>query len=310
MFLSSAKGIWDTLHDMFSESQNFSRVFQLIQEIGRFQQNSRSLKDYYSTLRGMWDKLDMYQPLPSKCKEDHVHAHKQRDDTSIMQFLAGLNSDYLHVRDQVVMQDPLPPLTTVYAMCQRAIISTLPSHSVVSPERSAHLAGDQSSLGLRVPFLSSRRISGFGGHGRGHEGDRSRSVVVFVVVDEDVMVPAFVHIAVELITLLIVAGSYMVVLCMPLLLLLPLLLLRQSSTPTAEQSTSGESLIISRVAYDALMWLHIRNIPEPSHAASAQSGTALLASSSPTSWVIDSGASFHMTGKLQFFFFYSSSSPT
>ncbi|XP_058067523.1 uncharacterized protein LOC131216922 [Magnolia sinica] len=110
------------------------------------------------------------------------------------------------------------------------------------------------------------------------------------------MVPAFVHIAVELITLLIITGSYMVVLRMPLLLLLPLLLLRQSSTPTAEQSTSGESLIISRAAYDALMRLHIRDIPEPSHAASAQSGTALLASSSPTSWVIDSGASSHMTG--------------
>ena len=116
----------------------------------------------------------MYQPLPSKCKEDHEHAHKKRDDTRIMQFLAGLSSNYLPVRDHVVMQDPLPPLTIVYAMCQRAMTSTLPSHSFVPPERSAHLAGDQSSLGLRVPSLSSGRISGFAGRGRGREGDRSR----------------------------------------------------------------------------------------------------------------------------------------
>ncbi|XP_058078421.1 uncharacterized protein LOC131226742 [Magnolia sinica] len=110
------------------------------------------------------------------------------------------------------------------------------------------------------------------------------------------MVPAFVHIAVELITLLIIAGSYMVVLRMPLLLLLPLLLLRHSLPPRQLSSLLQGSLIISRAAYDALMRLHIRDIPEPSHAASAQSGTALLASSSPTSWVIDSGASSHMTG--------------
>ncbi|XP_058079617.1 uncharacterized protein LOC131227808 [Magnolia sinica] len=62
--------------------------------------------------------------------------------------------------------------------------------------------------------------------------------------DEDVMVPAFVHIAVELITLLIIAGSYMVVLRMPLLLLLPLLLLRHSLPPRQLSSLLQGSLLL------------------------------------------------------------------
>ncbi|XP_058078508.1 calcium and calcium/calmodulin-dependent serine/threonine-protein kinase-like [Magnolia sinica] len=82
-----------------------------------------------------------------------------------MPLLAGLSSDYLHVRDQVIMQDPLLLLTTVYAMCQRVMVSTLYSHSFVPPKRSTHLTGDQSSLGLQVPSLSLGRISGFGSHG-------------------------------------------------------------------------------------------------------------------------------------------------
>jgi len=56
------------------------------------------------------------------------------------------------------------------------------------------------------------------------------TVVIFVVMvnmDEGVMVPAFIHIAVELIILLIIVGRFMVVLCMPLLLLHPQLLMRQ-----------------------------------------------------------------------------------
>ncbi|XP_058077411.1 uncharacterized protein LOC131225833 isoform X1 [Magnolia sinica] len=198
------------------------------------------------------------------------------------------------------MQDPLPPLTTVYAMCQRAMISTLPSHSFVPPERSAHLVGDQSSLGLRVPSLSSGRISGFGGRGRGCDLDRSRGGrslrghggrgrgrdgsricshcgVTNHTIDYCWQLHGRPTYAAASVASTVASET-------------------QSSTPTVEQFTSGESLIISRAAYDALMRLHIRDIPEPSHAASARSGTALLASSSPTSWVIDSGASSHITG--------------
>ncbi|XP_058093412.1 uncharacterized protein LOC131239628 [Magnolia sinica] len=52
------------------------------------------------------------------------------------------------------------------------------------------------------------------------------------------MVPAFVHIAVEIITLLIIAGSYMVVLRMPLLLL------RHSLPPRQLSSLVQGSLLL------------------------------------------------------------------
>ena len=65
MFLvwSLLKGIWDTLKELYSSEQNLPRIYQLCQDLFSLQQGDRSVEEYFSTLKGMWDELNVYQPL-------------------------------------------------------------------------------------------------------------------------------------------------------------------------------------------------------------------------------------------------------
>jgi len=74
MFLCTVKDIWDTLKDMYNNEknisrvfelyeQNISRVFELYKQLFTLRIGDRSLFEYYSTLKGVLDELNVHQPL-------------------------------------------------------------------------------------------------------------------------------------------------------------------------------------------------------------------------------------------------------
>jgi hypothetical protein len=62
-YLESSKDIWDTLHLMYSSEENITRIHELYQDMFSLQQGDRSVEEYFSLLQGMWDELNVYQPL-------------------------------------------------------------------------------------------------------------------------------------------------------------------------------------------------------------------------------------------------------
>ncbi|KAM6566613.1 hypothetical protein CsatA_025741 [Cannabis sativa] len=117
MFKTTAREMWTNLHDRFNQS-NGHRILQLKTSINNYKPNTpctcgamQKVQDYYS-------------------------------GDQILQFLTGLNKSYWGIRAQIILLDPLLPLSKVFSVfvqqeCQRClgnIIIVAPAPAPAKPK--------------------------------------------------------------------------------------------------------------------------------------------------------------------------------
>jgi hypothetical protein len=84
-------------------------------------QEDQSVSSYFTALKGLWDELLIYRPLPvclcGKCScgvlKTLTEYHHQE---YVLQFLIGLNESFSHVKGQILLMDPLPPINKVFSL--------------------------------------------------------------------------------------------------------------------------------------------------------------------------------------------------
>ena len=81
--------MWDALREMFFNDKNISRVFELYEKLFSHTQDTQSVNDYFSTLKGLADEILVYHPL--SC--DATTRAKQWEEFMVAKFLSGLNAD-------------------------------------------------------------------------------------------------------------------------------------------------------------------------------------------------------------------------
>ena len=108
LFLKSAKAIWDKVQGTYSKVRNTARIFELKRKIGRTSQGDRSVTAYCNQLETLWQELDHNQHLQLAYSEDSV-----RD--RIFEFLNGLNQEYEQLRSLVLNTETLPSLVEAFS---------------------------------------------------------------------------------------------------------------------------------------------------------------------------------------------------
>ena len=102
IFLTSAKAIWDAMEQTYSKVRDGARIYELRTKIHRVRQGNMSITEYSNYLKGLWQELDHYQCIPIKASEEvkafKIFMEKQR----VYDFLAGLNPEYDAVRVQIL----------------------------------------------------------------------------------------------------------------------------------------------------------------------------------------------------------------
>ncbi|XP_035539375.1 uncharacterized protein LOC118343967 [Juglans regia] len=89
----NAATVWHDLCERFS-IQNAPRIFQLRKAVSALIQDDDSVSIYYNKLKGYWDELEIYEPMPLctcgsvKILADHHYRSK------VMQFLMGIHDSY------------------------------------------------------------------------------------------------------------------------------------------------------------------------------------------------------------------------
>jgi hypothetical protein len=135
--VDSAKIMWNDLRDRFSQ-QNGPQIFQIQKAISAMTQDDQSVSSYFTALKGLWDELFLYRPLPvchcGKCscgvlKTLNEYHHQEY----VLQFLMGLNESFSHVKRQILLMDPLPPINKVFSL-------------VVQHERQSEISGSLSTM--------------------------------------------------------------------------------------------------------------------------------------------------------------------
>lgn len=75
-----------------------------------------SVAIHFTKLKKLWDELSVLKPLPTcECEASRAFIERENEE-NIMQFLMGLNDSYDHVKNQILIMDPLPSVNKAYSM--------------------------------------------------------------------------------------------------------------------------------------------------------------------------------------------------
>ncbi|GAU50042.1 hypothetical protein TSUD_142750 [Trifolium subterraneum] len=95
---------------------------RLKQEIYSLRQDHRSVSEFYSELKQLWEELELYLPIPqctcrNRCTCEAMRS--ARNNHTLMhtiRFLTGLNDQFSIVKSQILLIDPLPQMNKVFSM--------------------------------------------------------------------------------------------------------------------------------------------------------------------------------------------------
>ena len=120
-YSDTASGMWQDLKKRYSVA-NAPKIHQLNAAIANCKQSNLDVGEFYSKLTNLWNELANHIKVPictcSGCKcgaAGKIIAMYEEDKTH--QFLMGLNDDgYSQIRSQILAQEPLPSLDRIFNM--------------------------------------------------------------------------------------------------------------------------------------------------------------------------------------------------
>ncbi|XP_011100181.1 uncharacterized protein LOC105178417 [Sesamum indicum] len=136
MYTNTSRELWIELENRFGQS-NGPTEYRLKKELGALTQGSSSVSVYFSKIKKLWDELACITYTPKcTCGAAKETAEIRSHDQTI-QFLMGLNDIYDHVRNQILMMEPLPAVSKAYAMIDR--IEKQKEESTAQPNTSQNM---------------------------------------------------------------------------------------------------------------------------------------------------------------------------
>jgi hypothetical protein len=166
VFYDYASEVWEDLKERFSKADRI-RISTLRSSINNLKQGTKTVSEYFTEMRALWEELNSHRPLPKcsclhQCRcESSTLAHEYRVEDQIMQFLVGLNEQFSVVKTQILLMDPLPSLNRVYSLVIQEESNNAPILPLPTEESNALINATDS----KKPY----------GRGRGHYGNQKNS---------------------------------------------------------------------------------------------------------------------------------------
>ncbi|KAL2942946.1 Antiviral helicase SKI2 [Bienertia sinuspersici] len=113
MFMNTAKDMWKSLEQRFQIS-NGARKYQVTKMIYETKQNGKSVNDYYTEMKILWEELENLSFCPPITEINpevaaYLNAkHQQDEEQKLFQFLNGLDEINGAIRSHLLMYPTLP----------------------------------------------------------------------------------------------------------------------------------------------------------------------------------------------------------
>ena len=107
--------MWLELKILFSQG-NDPKIYNLQREISHITQNQLSVTKYFTKFKRLWDQLLNLEPLPECSCEAMKTRSATHDKAYVIIFLMGLNENFETIRTQIMMYEPFPSISKVYAL--------------------------------------------------------------------------------------------------------------------------------------------------------------------------------------------------
>ena len=105
----TAKEVWDHLERLYTQS-NFAKQYQLEYDIRALQQHDLSIQDFYAAMSDLWDQLALTESAELKGFGPYI---ARREEQRLVQFLMALRSDFEGLRGTILHRSPLPTVDSV-----------------------------------------------------------------------------------------------------------------------------------------------------------------------------------------------------
>ncbi|KAF7811459.1 Retrovirus-related Pol polyprotein from transposon RE1 [Senna tora] len=113
MFFASTAEIWKAAKESYSDVENTAELFEIKGALHDLKQGELSVPQYFNTLNRYWLQLDMFECPEWKCSEDAETYNKLVEKERIYKFLLGLNKSLDNIRGRILSVKPLPSLREV-----------------------------------------------------------------------------------------------------------------------------------------------------------------------------------------------------
>ncbi|KAF7821700.1 Retrovirus-related Pol polyprotein from transposon TNT 1-94 [Senna tora] len=113
MFFATAAEIWKAAKESYSDVENTAELFEIKGALHDLKQGELSVPQYFNTLNQYWLQLDMFECPEWKCSEDAATYQKLVEKERIYKFLLGLNKSLDNIRGRILSVKPLPSLREV-----------------------------------------------------------------------------------------------------------------------------------------------------------------------------------------------------
>ncbi|KAJ4737614.1 Transposon Ty1-H Gag-Pol polyprotein [Rhynchospora pubera] len=304
--IQNVKDMWMKLKRIYAGTENNMRVFQIEREIEAVVQGDRSIQEYATDLERLWADYDYFSPMAC-CKDPECRRGERDAQRRTMHFLRRLNPAFEHRTAVLLAQTRIPSLDeAIAAMMQEESRIKLLSEANGVGVRSALTVSNSSMAGvqgetrkcyncgevghlrtacpkpLKERDFGGRGQSGGRGRGRGRGGRRGgrggyRANLMVAEEEEDTGV----------------------VFTEEDQALLDVLSRKQKAASNGDKKSVTEDASTS--------FLPRGNIATYAHSTQGTSNTHALASLSTNrspEWIVDSGASRHVTGNISEFSSY------
>ncbi|XP_061376521.1 uncharacterized protein LOC133318537 [Gastrolobium bilobum] len=91
----------------------------LQEDLFQTNQGDRSVSDYFTILKALWDELNNLRPPPPCTCGSLVQIREHRETDQVIRFLRGLNESFAQVRSQIMLMSPLPNINKAFSLVQQ-----------------------------------------------------------------------------------------------------------------------------------------------------------------------------------------------
>ena len=118
----TAKQVWDAIATTYFDGSDATQVYELRRRVARLRQGSGSLEKYYNDLQGLWREIDFRRPNPMQCPADIQHFNNMLQEDRVYTFLDGLDDKLDNIRSDVLQLKPFPTVEQAYAHVRREAV--------------------------------------------------------------------------------------------------------------------------------------------------------------------------------------------
>lgn len=119
IWFPTAKLVWDSIATTYFDGNDTSQVYDLRRRVAQLKQEGEPLEKYYNDLQGLWREIDFRRPNPMECAVDIQHYNSLIQEERVYVFLDGLDDRLDNLRGDVLQIRPFPTLEQAYAHVRR-----------------------------------------------------------------------------------------------------------------------------------------------------------------------------------------------